>query len=298
MFNTQISTFIKVCETGSFAKAASELYLSNVSVMKQMNHLEAITGVQLFERGARGVTLTTAGEAFYIDCKSIVHAAEDAVARAKQIAKSEAKLIRIGTSLLYPAKAFLNLWNDIGDSLSSFNIQIVHFDDRDIMNVVSSFGKDIDCIIAATQNSRWKEICQGYKLRDCTICCAVPRKHPLAKKDFLTWEDLEYETLIMAPRGLGPLDSIYKEIEKNHPNITVRSTPTTYDLRVFNQCEESNAILEILEIWSDVHPGLKALPMIDWHETGGYGILYSKYPSKTMESFIRAIDGVLSQKQQ
>lgn len=44
MYNKQLYTFMKVADSGSFKKAAEELYISNVSVMKQMNSLESHFG--------------------------------------------------------------------------------------------------------------------------------------------------------------------------------------------------------------------------------------------------------------
>lgn len=56
--------FEAVVRTGSFTRAASELYLTQSAVSKQIKLLEAHLGVVLFERRARGIALTSAGEGF------------------------------------------------------------------------------------------------------------------------------------------------------------------------------------------------------------------------------------------
>lgn len=55
MYNPMLDTFLQVCEDGSFTNAASHLFISPVSVMKQINHLEEYIGVVLFMRTSKGM---------------------------------------------------------------------------------------------------------------------------------------------------------------------------------------------------------------------------------------------------
>jgi LysR family glycine cleavage system transcriptional activator len=57
--------FEAVARTGSFTRAAGELYLTQSAVSKQIRLLEDELGTQLFERRARGISLTSAGEHFH-----------------------------------------------------------------------------------------------------------------------------------------------------------------------------------------------------------------------------------------
>jgi DNA-binding transcriptional LysR family regulator len=62
MYNPQLKTFFTVIESGSFSKAAAELYLTPSAVLHQIRALEKDLGVELFLRTSKGVTLTPAGE--------------------------------------------------------------------------------------------------------------------------------------------------------------------------------------------------------------------------------------------
>ena len=53
--------FLKVCETGSFSKAAEALNYTQSGISQMMAGLEEELGVQLFARINRGVTLTDNG---------------------------------------------------------------------------------------------------------------------------------------------------------------------------------------------------------------------------------------------
>jgi DNA-binding transcriptional LysR family regulator len=57
--------FEAVARTGSFTRAAGELFLTQSAVSKQIRLLEDHLGTVLFERRARGIALTTAGEHFH-----------------------------------------------------------------------------------------------------------------------------------------------------------------------------------------------------------------------------------------
>ena len=79
MFNQQIHTFITVAESGSFSKAADNLYITTVSVMKQINSFEKHVGVKLLTRTNHGVKLTEAGKKLYEAGKHIISYSENAI---------------------------------------------------------------------------------------------------------------------------------------------------------------------------------------------------------------------------
>ena len=44
MYNSQLTTFVQVADSGSFNKAAEALYISSTAVIKQINALEKHLG--------------------------------------------------------------------------------------------------------------------------------------------------------------------------------------------------------------------------------------------------------------
>lgn len=61
----KLEIFAAVVQNGSFSAAAQQLYMSQPAVSQHIQDLEASLGTRLFERGRRGVTLTTAGETLH-----------------------------------------------------------------------------------------------------------------------------------------------------------------------------------------------------------------------------------------
>lgn len=291
MYSKKLSTFISVAEQGSFLKASRELHTTPASVMNQMNSLEADIGVRLIERTNQGARLTAAGHSVYKDAKKIIRQAEAAVARARQIAGNEKQAVRIGTSLLRPCKMLVDLWARIDDGTLPVTIRIVPFDDSPagMDAMLETLGKEIDCFVSPCDSLMWKERCNILIVGHCECCIAVPRKHRLAKKERLHWNDLDGETLMLVKRGDSPvLNRLHDEIETKHPGISISSVPHFYDTSIFNECGQTGCLMETLAIWKDVHPSIITIPM-EWDYTMPYGIVYAKKPSRQMQEFSAVI---------
>jgi DNA-binding transcriptional LysR family regulator len=83
-------TFEAVGRQSSFTRAASELFLTQSAVSKQMRQLEESIGVPLFERKPRGVTLTMAGEELLSTVNVLLHTLHQSVTRIRNVHQSNA----------------------------------------------------------------------------------------------------------------------------------------------------------------------------------------------------------------
>lgn len=292
MYNRQLETFINVADYGSFTKASEKIFLSGVSVMKQINALEDEIGVKLFERTNHGVILTPAGHSVYEDAKKLISFSNDIIKKARLIAGKQEHIIRVGTSMLRPCKELMDLWRKIDDGNLPFTVEVSPFEDdpKSMDAMLENLGKKIDCFVGPYGSIEWMKRFNIHLLGYYNCCIALSRKHRLAKKDRLTLEDMYGESLLLVKRSDAvELNRLRDEIEKNHPQIHIVNTPHFYDVAVFNECEQKGYLMETLDIWKEVHPSLVTLP-VDWEYKIPYGIVYSKKPSKSMRAFIDAIE--------
>lgn len=296
MYSKELDTFVIVADCGSFLKAAEKLYYTTpATVMNRINKLEQIVGVKLFERTNQGVYLTAAGRSYYQDVKKLIEQSNAAIERAKQIAKSEQEVIRIGTSILRPCKTLVDLWAKIDDGTLPYRIQIVPIDDEP-SSLDTALHKHIDCFVGPCDAKDWKEKFNILLLENIPCRIAVPRKHRLAKKSSLCWTDLDGENFMLLKQGLSPvLDEMRNEILSKHQNINIINAPSRYDTPVFNECEQMNYLMETLDIWKDIHPSLITLPM-EWEYKMPYGVVYAKKSTPSVQSFIDRIVLYLKQK--
>lgn len=110
MFNPQLTVFVCVADCGSFTKAAEALFLSPTAVMKQINALEKHLNLKLLLRSAHGVHLTPAGEVIYRDARFLFDYSRRSIEQARQAMDDADRMFCVGTSLLNPAKPFMDLW--------------------------------------------------------------------------------------------------------------------------------------------------------------------------------------------
>lgn len=288
----QLVSFIAAADCGSFSKASVKLYISSTAIMKQINMLEKDIGVKLLRRTNRGVYMTDAGKSFYNDAKFMIKLFDESVRRARKAGHKDIDTIRAGSSILYPGKSFMDLWSRISDKYPEFRINVVPFIDSysKMPELLKGLGKNgFDMIVGACNSKYWLSICDFYELGSYDVCCAVPVSHRLASKDTLNIQDLYGETLMMIQRGDSEiLDSIRDDIEASHTAIKIENTPPFYDISVFNCCEQNGNVLLTLDIWSEIHPSLKTIPM-EWDYKMPYGILYRSGSTEYIDSFIEII---------
>ena len=282
MYNPLLDTFLAVADCGSFTKAADKLFITPTAVMKKMNVLEAHLNLKLIDRTPSGVDLTPAGKVIYRDAKFIMDYSKKSVAAANAATLDYDTTFCVGTSLLNPAKPFMDLWYKINQSFPDYKLHLVPFEDNHdgILSEIKKLGEKFDFLIGVCDSKAWLSICSFLPLGRYKKMVAVSRDHRLAEKKQINIEDLHGETLMMVGRGdSGVNDFIRNDLEKNHPQIHIEDTPQFYDLSVFNRCAESGNILLTIECWQDVHPGLISIP-VNWDYSIPYGLLYSTNADK------------------
>lgn len=289
MYNPLLDTFIAVADCGSFTKASERLYISPTAVMKQMNALEQHLNLKLTRRTPSGIYLTPAGERIYQDAKFMMDYSQKSIDGANAAAHAYDTTFCVGTSLLNPAKPFMDLWYRVNQSFPGYKLHLVPFDDshEGILGEIGRLGEKFDFLIGVCDSRAWLSLCRFLPLGRYKKMVAVPREHRLAKKTRIDVEDLYGETLMMVCRGdSGVNDFIRSDLTKNHPQIHIEDTPQFYDLSVFNRCAETGNVLLTIECWQDVHPALVSIP-VNWDYSIPYGLLYSLNAPEDVMKFVK-----------
>lgn len=291
MYNPLLDTFLAVCREGSFNRAASVLYLSPTAVMKQINTLEKQLGFRLFERKTTGLSLTESGRQFYRDSVFIKDYSDKAIRSARALSQQYEKTFCVGTSLLNPAKPFMDLWYSHNKAFSDYRLHLVPFEDdhTNILREIALLGVKYDFLIGVCDSKMWLERCQFEPLGRYKKMIAVRRDHPLSQYTKLKVSDLCGYTLMMVASGDSPAnDAIRRDLSENYPSIRIEDAGHFFDMSIFSRCAESDKVLLTVECWKDVHPGLVTIP-VEWDYTIPYGILYPLHPSEDIVAFINEI---------
>ena len=288
MYNYLLDTFITAADCGSFTKAADALYISPTAVMKQINSLEQRLGIKLTERTTAGIKLTAAGKIIYRDAKFMIDYSKKSIAEAKSAERSYETTFCVGTSLLNPAKPFMDIWYRVNKKFPEYKLHLVPFEDdhKGILSEIEKLGEKFDFLIGVCDSKAWLSLCSFTPLGRYRKMIAVSRDRPLAKKKRIDVEDLYGETLMMVRKGdSGVNDFLRSDLERNHPQILIEDTPQFYDLSVFNRCAETGNVLLTIECWQDVHPALVSIP-VNWDYSIPYGLLYSLNAPDDVKMFV------------
>lgn len=291
MYHPMLDTFIAVADCGSFTKAAKGLYISPTAVMKQMNTLENHLDLKLIERTSSGIRLTAAGGLIYKDAKFMIDYSQKSIASARAVMHSHDTTFCIGTSLLNPAKPFMDLWYQVNQDFAEYKLHLVPFEDdhEGILCEIEQLGIKFDLLIGVCDSREWVRRCNFTALGRYKKMIAVSREHRLAGKKIIDIDDLYGETLMMVAQGdSGVNDFLRNDLERQHPQIQIEDTPQFYDMSVFNRCAETGNVLLTLECWQEVHPGLITIP-VNWDYSIPYGLLYSFDAPEDVIQLVEAI---------
>lgn len=96
-----MAVFVRVVEAGSFSGAARLLGSTPSAVSRQMARLEQALALRLLERTTRQLRLNEAGAEFYQHCRSMLDAADAAVAIGERLMRSPRGLVRLSVPKAY-----------------------------------------------------------------------------------------------------------------------------------------------------------------------------------------------------
>jgi DNA-binding transcriptional LysR family regulator len=89
----QMSTFVRIAETGSLSRAARSLRLSLAAVSRQLSSLERELGVPLVLRTTRRLTLTDAGRAYHTEAVRVLGAVDRARETVRGSRRAEGRVV-------------------------------------------------------------------------------------------------------------------------------------------------------------------------------------------------------------
>lgn len=298
MYNQTLKTFISVAENGSFTKAAELLYITPTAVMKQINALESQLYITLFDRTNHGLKLTEAGKCFLQDAQYIIEYTNHAIEKARKIAdKEEQQSIRIGTSIMTPAKFLLDIWSEIQKFNPYLKIELIPFDNNPInsIEILRNLGKHIDIVAGLYDDSFLiGRGCKAAYLYDKQLLFAIPSTHQLSNKSKITIDDLNGEKVLMIRKNWNEyIDELRNDLLDR--GVIVLEFDM-FNISAFNRAVKENLPIITVDGWEDVHPLLKIVPA-DWKYRIPFGILYSPTPSKQVKAFINTLQKLKLEKQ-
>ena len=173
-----IRYFLTVAAEGSITKAAEKLCIAQPPLSRQIRDLEEELGSPLFVRGAKGLTLTEAGEHFLPYAQRIRQLADKSAEEIREVSEGLSGTLYLATVEGY-APALLAEWIA---SFKSFyplvGYELWNGNTDDVVKRVQSGLSDVAVITAPYD----EEGLDGYAVFEEPWVAMIPAGHPLAKR--------------------------------------------------------------------------------------------------------------------
>ncbi len=194
MYTRQLETFVSLAKTLSYATTAKAMYISQPAVTQQIAKLEQELGVRLFVRDTRKVALTAAGSVFYEDCRDILSRLNNAKARAKNYARQFQSALRVGCGSNAAIEHLDKLLRLYRHRMPDVHPYVLHGDPVTMLSRL--FRKELDVAFGVNAARAIPADAAFQKLLDGRFVCVMPPDAPLARRDRVTIDDLEGQSLI------------------------------------------------------------------------------------------------------
>ncbi|HTN13800.1 MAG TPA: LysR family transcriptional regulator [Sphingomonadaceae bacterium] len=211
----QIRYFIAVAEARSVSGGSSAVGISQSAVTDAIRTLELETGVTLFHRHAKGVTLTREGSQFLRHARSIVDAVSNLAGGVGQGEDQTAGHIRIGVTPLVTGYFLSDLLSRFQRLFPRIQVSLVEDKRAYIEHMLVNGELDLALLIVSNLEQR-SAIDHEVLLRSECRAWLAP-SHPLANVDGLSLAQLENDPVLML--SLDELEGLVKGIwsKFDHP---------------------------------------------------------------------------------
>lgn len=191
-----LRSFFAICEFGSMSKAAEQLHVSQSTLTRQMQTLEAEVGGALLERGHSGVALTATGHALLEGMRPVVAKADIVLADARKLARGQSASVRIGY-IISAAGEYLT------PALASFRRSHpqtkVHLVDLSPGEQIAALRRgELDVILLGNINAAIPREFFVRRIATFPVRVALPETHPLAATEDIPLADLRKEMFVGA----------------------------------------------------------------------------------------------------
>lgn len=204
--STAIRYFREVTLRGSVKQAAESLNIAPSAISRQVQGLEDELAVKLFERGARGMTLTSAGQLLYryaIESQRKLERVRDQVEEFGSLQRGHVKIATVEGLL---ASFLSDFVADLAKEYPGISIAITAVGSRDVAEMVSRHEVDIGLVFGRAPR---RDLVELARMRQ-SLCLIVSPTHPMADREVCTMKDLAGLRVIVPDPSFG----IRQEIDR------------------------------------------------------------------------------------
>lgn len=177
----QLQYVVEVAKQRNFTRAADEICVSQSTLSHQIAKLEDELGIKLFERKARTVELTEAGEEFIAHAKEVLNHLETARQSVQDYIGLLKGTLRIGVIASTGRINYVGMLATFHKQHPGLHYQIIQSGSYDLLDKLSAGELDVAIVILPAANE-YEDI-EFHHLAYDHYVLAVPPNHPFAGRE-------------------------------------------------------------------------------------------------------------------
>jgi LysR family hydrogen peroxide-inducible transcriptional activator len=194
---TELRYIVAVAEERHFGRAAVRCHVSQPSLSAAVANLEEELGVKLFERGKRGVSLTKVGEEVVAQARRTLEESARVKTVAQQGRNPLKGILRLGVIHTIAPYLLPDLVAALRKSAPEMPLDIEESTTA-ALDLLLKAG-ELDAVILALPYAG--PGIETEPLYDEPFKIVVPRRHALAKRKFISADELDSADLLLLPEG-------------------------------------------------------------------------------------------------
>ena len=187
--------FVAVAEMENVSRAAVKLHVSQPALSRQIRDLEDELGFSLLERTAKSVRLTDAGRAFLDNARALLQNAEEAVTKARAVAKAETTELHVGYSAVPTAEIVPKILRAFQRAMSNIHVKLHDWSNNAILNGIRDGQLQLGLIVSPPRTSALHDL-RYEELFHQRVCVVVSPQHPFARRSAIPLTEVAAEPLI------------------------------------------------------------------------------------------------------
>ena len=204
----QLHYVIAIAETGSFGKAAEKLFVSQPSLTNAVRELEKEFSVILFNRTARGVTLTPDGMRFLPYARQVEAQSLNLMEEFGRVEKRRTSFAVSTQHYSFAVKAFVELTRSV--DVAQYELAIRETRTLEVIRDVAGLRSEIGVLYLNDANRRplekqlAAENLTFHPLIECSAYVYLWKGHPLADRPSISLEELQPYPCLAFEQGDAP----------------------------------------------------------------------------------------------
>ncbi len=230
-----LNIFIQVAELNSFTRAGEKLGYSQPTVSFQIKQLEKELGVSLFDRIGHTVSLTDAGRDALAYAQRICHMSEEMVLGVSRRQEVHG-IVRLAMADSLCTPMIAGKFAKFRQAYPHVSLQVTTAGTDELFRLLDHNEVDLVCTMDTQIYDATYVIASEEKIG---VHVVVSTKHPLAKKNKVTLQDLKDQSFILTEKGMSyrrMLDeSLARHAMEIHPVLQIGSADLICKLVSENQ---------------------------------------------------------------